>query len=300
MREAGCNYFEYPLFATVQLATMRYLVLLWLSLPTMLSGAVPGAWEDFATQANGEAWFVYDFAVDDYFYPEYEEGGGNPYIWSDSNTDEGLWILADSSVAQGALTNDYTGIAGLVMWVLIDDPALMRTIDIAILSESTPEPTYYYSMDYPADWFPEPGFYDLAPLFSDPWFTYDETSGSFVSAVIDETVLTNITEIGARFFPAIDNTDYYFAGLDEVLLVPVIQRPKASASTAEGFFTITMDPEPGHQYQLETGTDGSWEPVPGEDGITGPDPYEFGEPTAGSKFFRFTTSPFYTPVVTKP
>lgn len=285
-------------------------------------GLTPGAWETFSTEANADAWTVSGWYFDDstsswesdYFYPGWSDSL-DPYIGYTMSWDS-CYIYADDSVASGAFTGDYTAsnVRAITMDIAVSDTSLIDYFDFSILSEVDGVSRYYYTDSYTVQdlennvWnqfniFIRPDLLRYADG-SDvihPWYYWDPNDG-WVETTLSDTVLSNITEIGISFFHADESGSQVDVLIDNVALNHSFLWPDFALSVTVGMATMSFQPLPGTIYDLQkyNATTMTWEGVPGQTSILGPNPFTYSEPAVGTGLFRCSLEPYYTEVVTEP
>lgn len=271
------------------------------ALPDAVHAQVRGAWEPFSSKTNADAWSVFDFADSNIYFPAWsgdpEVGAENPEIAWPFTADWGFWFYAEDTVSDGALVGDFaaTGIEGIEVDVLIDDLAVFSELDIALLSDAQ---GYLFSESFIDVDFPEPGYYTITVRFDEDWFTFDEQLDDWVPVDITESFLSDIIEVGVRFFPVIGNTrDDVIGAIDNFRLLPTLQLPELSLMRSPGEFTMAFTPGEGQIHRIERLVGEAWEPVDGESDIVGPEEHVFTTPTdEGSALFRVRTEPDFVDI----
>ena len=262
----------------------------------------PGAWESFSTTTNADAWVLYDYGDEGLYFPGWLDGL-DPSIESPM-TGDGVWFYGDSLVADGAFTGDYAtaNVSSISVDVYLEDPTLLGVLDMVIYSAAEGVERYYYSAFYVGDDFVESGWYPLEFSLADPWFHLDATGNALVEAPWSASDLSNIDEVGLRFFPVDGNTTQTFVGIDNVVLNHPVVTPDLAISAASGTVTVSFQREAAHQYTIERFDAGleSWEVEPGLIDIVGTDPFSFETPATGTGLFRCVAGPAFVEVVTTP
>lgn len=279
---------------------MMRLLLLAVFLPYSLDAdAIAGAWENFATEANADAWTLYSFS-DELFAPPLWAGpeiDENPYAYSFFIGDDGVWFYADDLTAGGDLIGDYATqkISGVDVSVSVD-PAEIDFIDLAIYAEGPNGLGFYYSTIYaPEDLGTDPGWYDLSFFFDESWYYFE--NDNLIDFIPGESFLASIQEIGIRVFPSTQVNESSFVGIDDFILVPTVESPDLHPSVSSERFTLQFELNPGVAGSIEAlHASGDWHELPGETDLAGSQ--SFTEPlVAGTRLFRVVTEERLTPVV---
>ncbi|MGJ8695972.1 MAG: hypothetical protein ACSHYF_06620 [Verrucomicrobiaceae bacterium] len=278
--------------------------------PLSLHAVTPGAKEEFPTETNASAWGLFDFADGITYAPNWVDGD-DPYAGSafaenpesPGVYDQGLWFFADDLVAEGAFVGDYHAakIAGVEVDVFISEPEKLDFCDIALLSNAGGENVYYYSVDFPGTSFlPYDGDWWLIPVtFGGSWFIRN-SSDIYVPADLTPEILSNVVEIGIRFFPTNTNDEGWAPLIDNFSLTPTPEAPEITTSAVAGNFNLGFTPKAGNYYSIEKFNRGtqSWEDVAGQTEIFTSAPYNF-ESTLipEGEFYRVLAKAAYTPVI---
>lgn len=288
---------------------MKGVISLILASALPLSAATPGALENFSTQVGADSWTVFDYAdqslnfpgwaqeADSYIGFNYSANPANPTLF-----DQGLWFFADSSEASAELFGDYAtvGITGFELDVLIENPTALAVMDFAMLVGSGDDQRYVFSLDFIGEDFPAQGWYQLLFDFDQPWFEFDEALGIFIEITLDEALLSQVSEVGIRFFPTLVNSETGVAAIDEFKLVPELIAPGISIDNGGDVVEMSFGREPAHQYTVQSlTTPATWEPIAGQTGISGTGTYLF--QTAidqNAQLYRVLAEALYTPIIT--
>jgi hypothetical protein len=268
-------------------------------------GALAGAWETFFSQQNADAWYVYDWGLDDFFFVEWQDTPVNAeFIYSFYTGDGELSFVADEFVGNGDFVGDYASqkIAGVSCEVYIGSLADLDMIDCALYANGPAGRRYYYSESYLREDFADSGWWWLDFSFDDSWFYWDGANWVEVSAY----ALSDIETLEITFVPRVGTTSESIVGLDDVTLEPTVLAPKVETGVKPGSprqFELAFTPPPGLECRVEkmkkppaTG----WETVTGQTGIKGPAEHRFTTPAvAGSELFRVAAEPYYTIVVSQ-
>lgn len=275
----------------------------WCLAPGIGADPLPGAFDSFTTQANADAWRVYDYSDGLQYLPEWFEVS-DPFIGLTHIDDSPLWFFADPFVAQGAFVGDYasTGILAIGVDFYIDNG--FDFMDCAVFTLGPIGWSYYYSRAFFADEYPEAGWQQEDIGFDEDWYYWDSDAGQFVPLQPDTTFLANIDQIGFRFFPVEGNTATTVAAIDYVAMVPTVAAPRLEPSLDGSQFKITFTPNPGTKCDLLRFVPGlvdPWPAVAGQTGLTGPAPRHYMTPLTGpSALFRVRAMENFFEVFTDP
>lgn len=266
-------------------------------LTTFAPAAIPGAWETFATQARAEAWTVYDYADEEFYFPEWDEEG--ELITFTHLGDEPLWFFTGDQPGSEELVGDLLSAGVQAIWcdAYIEDPAEFDVIDCSIFANGPAGETYYYSTAYFSEDFTEGGWWSLRFGFEESWYYLE--NGEFVEVGVTDAMLASVTEIGFRFFPRTGTTANALAGLDNVLLEPTVVTPELDVSTNAGEFRLAFDFAPANAFTVEKLLlpGATWQEVDGQIDLTGSGSHVFSTPLNQQKeIFRVSSIAWYTPV----
>lgn len=270
------------------------ILILALAMNPLLLWAGPGAWERFSTQSHADAWVFLDYS-DDQIYQMFWEDVDDPFISIETLEDNGIWTYADEVGGQTGLLGDLSGVEAIELDAFIDDPLNMDFIDIVILAEVDGSPRFYFSPIFTGSEFPAADWYDLSVSFASEWVVLNEND-EFVPAQLTDEVLSDVIEVGMRYFPLEGSTDGQYIGWDNFRLRAKLTEPATSLAVGNGSFTLNLVTEPGVEYDLERWAVGSndWQVVPGETEIAPGVPYQFmtsmDEPL---RLFRFRMFPYF-------
>lgn len=284
------------------------IVICWFALSLSLvlqsksSAAVAGAWEDFATEANSDAWNVYDYSTEEVSAPGWFDSEGNGDIFLFHEGDNGLWFFTDitDDAGGGAFVGDYAAqdIQAIRADVFIDSIQALDYIDCAIFADGPAGPRYYYSEIYAAEDFDEDGWWILRFDFKDDWFYLGDDG--FVGVEVTTEMLASIEEIGFRFFLKSGVTESVYSALDNVKLEPRVVAPEPTASAEAGEFLLTFTPPTGNfcaVQRLNPDDPTTWEEVSGQSFITGGSPYTYATPLGvGTEIFRVVSKANYVAI----
>lgn len=271
--------------------------------------ALSGAWETFPTEDKATDWLLYDYADDMIYAPNWFDRE-NPYIGAPfaensaitGSYDQGLWFYATSVVADGAFTGNFhrKGIRGIEVDVFFTDADKLDFCDVVIGSDSTGEVVYYYSVDFSGTNFTgDPDWYFLNPLFTESWFRFDEAADAFVETPLTPAILSNVTEIGIRFFPTTTNDTPWTPQIDNVALTPTVNAPTVDFNLSNGNYILSFDQNEGNQYTIQNYnfTINEWESVTGQTDLVGNSNYSFEKNLIpNGEFFRVLSSASYKQV----
>lgn len=279
-------------------------------LPLSAAGVIPGALESFPAEAAANQWLLFDYA-DDLFYAPNWFTDDNPYAGASfaktNETDQffnhGLWFIADNLVADGAFVGNFSevGIRGLEIDVFVSEPTKLNFCDLVIGSNSTGETIYYYSVSYLGAEFAqgEPDWFTLQPSFTDSWFTLDANQETFMEVMLTPEILSQVTEVGVRFIPTDENDEGWTPLIDNLALTPTPRAPEIENSSTNNQFLLTIQQEPGNEYDLEqyNFTSNVWEAIEGQTGVSGTDFHTFARDLIpAGEFYRVLSKTGYTRV----
>jgi len=280
-----------------------------IALPPAVTAAEPGAWETFSALNQVDAWRVYDeFSEVDPLAPQWAgDFPGEEYAYAPHSGDGLLWFYTDTALNAGAgkLMGDYgtDKIQGILADVLIYSPEDFAVLDCAIFTTGPAGATFYYSLDYVAENFPESGWYSVRFGLDETWFFLNQTN-QYVPVTVTPQMLLNIREIGFRFFPVLGTTAESLAAIDDVKLEPLVQKAELRVSATATEFRLAFTPPKANSCLIQKALPApasGWEDVAGETAITGTAEHVFTTPLAGGRaFFRVQTEEAYTPFVTVP
>jgi len=283
-------------------------VLLLLSCFPAAAEPIAGAWERFPTQVNASAWKIYDYSNATSWNPLWASGDANPFIYrfmgvNPNNGISGLLFYAGPEVASGALVGDFRSkkIRGLRLRYFVD-PADLGRLECTIrgngpagLKAYYSEPVQGTSLQGSAQW------RQVEFSFWRPW--YHIQGANYVPVAVTPGLLGSVEEVGFRFMPPAGRTPTNIAAIDDVVLIPGSQ-PIVTTGLSGNNFTISFTPVPGLSCSLEksqTGNLANWQPVAGQQGITGTTAHVFQTPrTAAKAFYRLQVDEVLTPLVTPP
>lgn len=275
-------------------------------LPLSASGVIPGALESFPTEDAASQWLLFDYADDQLYAPNWFTDD-NPYAGASfaktNETDQffnnGIWFIADNLVADGSFIGNFSEneIQGLEIDVFISEPNKLDFCDLVIGSNSAGEVVYYASVSYLGAEFDQgdPDWFFLNPTFTDLWYRIDTGE----SLTLTPEILSQITEVGVRFFPTVDNDEGWTPLIDNLALTPTPRVPEIETSSANNQFLLTIQQKAGSEYDLEkyNFTSNAWASVSGQTGVSGTDLHTFerGLIPAG-EFYRVIAKAGYTRV----
>ncbi len=285
---------------------------LFLLLASTLPGpaAEAGAWETFDTKANTDAWTVFDFSTQRYYFLQTAVDGTDGYVYFVNREDFGLWFFTDPDIVAGGgkLIGDYASanIQSIIADIYIDTPADLGTLECAILTTGPAGEDYYFSQAFVGANFPAENWYTLRFGFDKTWVHYGEAGPEPVT--VDTQFLSNIKEIGFLYTPVTGVTTNHIFALDNVKLEPKVTPPVVTTSIVNDTFTMSFVPGDNLVCDVERWLqplEDGFEVVDGHIGITGTTPHVFTTPVVyhGSltkEFFRVWYEPVYTPFVTPP
>lgn len=283
-------------------------LLLLISSPTRAAEA--GAWEAFPSEANSDAWTVYDGSDGQYYYPFWfnDSGDGFAYFFHTGSSPLVFFTDVENNAGGGKLVGDYAAqnITAIQVDVLIDSLEDFDGIDCIVTANGPAGVKNYYSEVYYDTDFAESGWYTLRFSFSDTWYYYDSVVQDFVSIAVTQQLLQTIELVGFRFFLKNGTTSEPAAAIDNIKLEPTITPPKITTSQAGGNFSMTFTPGTGVTCTVEKQDpppNFGWSVIAEAFDITGTTPFTFSTPLLPPKsgeVFRLSYDPIYTPFVTIP
>ena len=247
--------------------------------------ATPGAFEAFPAEDHADTWTVYDFSDGGLFFPQWDGGGTNPFMFFNHTDDHGLWFFTDSQGA-GDWLGDYEAaeIQAISTEFFISDLSEFSFIDCVVFTDGPAGNRYYFSESFFAEDFSEDGWWLVSfPLETD-WFYLDDND-EFQSVEMEAADFQVVDEIGFRILPAIGTADGLIAAIDGVSLDPLVRAPELAVGHDEGFFNLEFTPPQGNECVVERlilEPEMSWEEVAGQTGIHGSDPHVFTTATTES------------------
>lgn len=257
-----------------------------------LTGQTRGAWERFSAETNAQSWTVYEDGQG--YFPEWynEEGDedGRSLYWLISGDLDCSFSSYDAS--GGAFSGNYSAqrIAGLILWLEVENSANLSFVDVSIWSEITS--TWYYSETMA----PVDGWQEWEVDFRDQWWTWNGTD--YIPAELSPEVLSDISEININFMPSSPAADGEYVSIDDVRLVPELIVPSLAVSRAGAMLDLFFTQQQGQIYTVQRSTTNlsveafiDW---PGHDDLTGTGVYLLSESlTAPSHFYRVSTDVYF-------
>ena len=162
---------------------------------------------------------------------------------------------------------------------------------------------YYYSQDFLGSSFPANpiSWRQITLSFDQQWFIYDETTEQYVETEMTEEVLSDVQNIGVRFFPTEDNETIWSPFLDNFALTPTVLEVLPIPDFSNGNFTMTFDAAPGNRYDFQTfnvATE-AWEDLTGQTDIVPAETTHIFETSIapGKELFRVSSEASYTQVI---
>jgi hypothetical protein len=268
--------------------------------------AEAGAWESFLSEANADAWTVYDFADEtynyaDWFFAEPDED----YIYLFHQGDAPLWFFIDEpgNAGNGALIGNYLteDIQAVRVSAFINSLNTFDYLYCVIYATGPSGPRYFYSEPFLNEDFDESGWWRLRFAFDETWYYYDGTK--FVATAVTDQMLSTIEELGFWFSPKNNVADAGYAAIDDVLLEPKVVAPALQVSATATAFQMAFTPAKANFCVIETWTPGAtpaWSDVAGQTYVTGPERYVFTTPLAGRGIYRVSSFADYNPFITTP
>ncbi len=257
-------------------------------------GAVPGAWETFDTQANADAWELFDDSDGEFYPAEWQNtDGGDAYIGAEHIGDFPLTFVAGPEVGQGAFEGDYNAanVEAIACDIFIDNLDEFESVECSVTADGPAGRRIYYSLPYLKEDFDGDGWWTVDFSFDLDWYYLEDDE--WTAVVVDEGFLANIGDVGIGFFPEIGSEANSFAAIDNVVLEPRVTAPELVTETLDDTFRMTFTPAPGLSAAVERlgpAPDFEWNDV--VENVLGPAPYQFFSPVdARSKIFRVRTEP---------
>lgn len=278
-----------------------------LATPVSVSAAEAGAWDNFNTIDNVNAWLVYD----DYFLRTYylsfdpgETGDGIGFHYA--RFDFYLWLFTHPTnlAGGGKLVGDYASanIQSVIADVYIASPEDLYSLECVVFANGPMGEDYYFSLPYLGEDFSGPGWYTLRFSFDLPWVYFGGEEPETVT--IDTQLLSDIQELGFYYTPMLGTPDIVPVGIDNVKLEPKMEEPVVTTSVTAEEFTMSFIPGDGVMCSIEQMLpDNTWEIIGAHFDLTGTEPYVFTTPVLrpeGKEFFRVNYDAVYTPFVTPP
>jgi hypothetical protein len=271
------------------------------------TAAEAGAWETFSTLANSDAWTIYDYSDDGYYFPGWaDDVPGEEYSFFVHTGDAPLWFFADSlgNPGNGKLLGNYAAenVQAILTDVLIASLPDFSDVECVVFADGPAGRTHYFSPSYYDFDFPAEGWYSLRFPFDEPWFFFNGTN--FQAVPVTAGLLASIEEIGFRFWPKAGAATGVAAAIDNVKLEPRVTSPALAVSRAAGEFRLAFTPPKANACSIEklqAAPPFTWADVAGQTAITGTTEHVFTTPLAGrSGIFRVRSIADYTPFVTSP
>lgn len=256
-----------------------------------------GTYEPFTYQTNAESWFVYDYADDNYYFPEWDLAGDglNPDIYFTFLGSNALEFSADETSSGGAFAGDLAaaGVDAISCNVFVEDASSFDFGAFFLFSAATNR--YYYSEYFDPD---EDGWsFAYASLTQEDWYLFE--AGKYVPVALTPQILGEITGVGVTFYPLeVPTGDGKAVGIDDFTFYGALVLPQVSTSTGGGSFRLSFERRPGIGYSIRSAPDlATWTLVPGAELITGTSPYMMTKPLVPrSLFYKVGIEDFLTPV----
>lgn len=268
-------------------------VLAWACTMPKATAQTAGAVETFSWQSNADSWSVYDWDLNEFYYPAWDLAGDgvNPEIHFTIEGSSPLDFFAGSGSSGGAFTGNLSaaGVDAVGCEIYIEDAAAFEFCEIYLSTGSA----WYFS-----DTFPATTGWDFiyASFYSELWFDEDLNP-----VTLDPAILSSIAEIGITFYPSADDSaDGMVVGIDSFTYYARLAAPPLTTALVPAGLRLDFPRNAGLAYSiLASATLGqnSWSALPGQTGITGTTPYSFTAPLSGnSGFFKVGATDFLTPV----
>jgi hypothetical protein len=265
--------------------------------PTPAKAQTAGAFEAFTYQTNADSWEVFDYADEQVYAPQWDSAGGgmNPNIHFTFAGGNPLEFRAEASSSGGAFTGNLAaaGVDAVGCKFFVQDAASFDVGEFFLISSVTGQT--YTSVFIEAE---GSGWNDArVSLTRENWYVFE--NGGYVAVPLTPAILSGITRIGLTFYPLdIPAADGKRVGMDNFTFYGALVLPEVTTSAGGSSFQLTFNRRPGIGYSVLSAPDlATWEPVPGEEFITGTSPYTMTRPLApGSHFFKVGIEDFLTPV----
>jgi hypothetical protein len=270
-----------------------------------VTAAEAGAWETMSTLANSDAWTVYDYADDGYYFPDWAgDVAGEEYSFFFHTGDDPLWFFADTlgNPGNGKLLGNYAveKVQAILADVLIASLPDFSDVECVVFASGPAGRTHYFSPSYYNVDFATEGWYSLRFPFDEPWFFFNGTG--FQAVPVTAGLLATIEEIGFRFWPKEGVVRDVAAAIDNVKLEPLVESPALAVSATGNEFRLAFTPPKATSCLIEKQTPAppfTWEKVVGQTSITGTTEHLFTTPLSGrGGIFRVQSAANYTPFVT--
>lgn len=267
-------------------------------------GAEAGAWETFSSQANVDAWSVYDYSDELDYFPEWNDSVlDEEDVYFYHTGDNALWFHTgvDGSAGGGRLIGDFASenIQAISCDIEIDSLEDFYSVDCAILATGSAGRRYYYSSNFYADEFDGAGWWALPFAFDDQWYYYED---GYIAVDVTPELLASIEEVGFRFFPKTGTTTEVYAAIDNVKLVPKVDPTDVTISRTSDDFQMLFTPGNGIACVIEKMGGASpleWYVVAGQEEVIGASEHLFSTPLLGGVgLFRVKSTDYYTPFIT--
>ncbi len=270
---------------------MRVLLAIIFMIPT-ISAQTLGGFETFLQEANANTWNLFDFSTKETNSPLWDfpaDAGDDKEIYSTFSGDQGFSLFASNISSNQFFVGDYTtaGIERVEFEAYVEDPSSFRDLEIYIRSGNN----FYYSSPFAVE---AAGWSSVGYSFKrDQWFVFNETNNQFIPVVLDDLILSNISEIGVNFHPSSASANGKVAALDNFGLFPEYTNPKLNINTTEAGTFISFIAEAGIQYTIEATDDlskSNWSTFASP--INAEGPFLAAVPASPERFFRVVATPF--------
>ena len=276
------------------------LLLLPFAVPSFLKAADPGVNDPMGTQTHADGWTTY-FYDGSAATPVTWVNDADPYI-SVTHRSDGFDFVLDQGFAASQLVGDYSSSRNISGWAFdlyVGDPELVDSVSINFYASSLTE--YVYSLAFPADNFPEEGWYSLEFLFSEPWYVFNQGANAFEEITLDDSFMWNLSEIGVTVFLVEGNTAAGTYGLDNFRTMPVVREPELEIARMGGSMELGFATEDPVIYEIQKFNlmTETWDAVAGQDNIVGDgNPYSYSVPLAmTAEIYRVFAEAAFTDLV---
>ena len=265
--------------------------------PTPAKAQTAGAFEAFTYRTNADSWVVFDYADEEFYFPQWDSAGDglNPDIHFTFAGGNPLEFSAETFSSGGAFTGNLAaaGVDAVGCEFFVQDAASFDVGEFFLFSSVTGQ---YYTSEFIE---PEASGWNDAyvSLTQENWYVFE--NGGYVAVPLTPAILSGITSIGLTFYPLdVPAADGKRVGMDNFTFYGALVLPALTTSAEGGLFQLTFNRRPGIGYSIRSAPDlATWTLVPGEELITGASPYTMTRPLApGSLFFKVGIEDFLTPV----
>jgi hypothetical protein len=268
---------------------MKTLLCLVLVLP--IHAQTLGGFETFSVEENASGWGFYNYASEEAFIANWKlPDTTDAEIYGAFTQDSGVSLFADAMSSSQYFIGDYAsaGIDTVICEIYVEDAASFLEAEIYILSGNV----FYYSDPYGVD---ADGWSTLTNSFSgDQWYIYNDTDKVFIPVDLTPPILSDVTEIGVKYYPSSTAADGKLVALDNFGIFPDLTPPALTITTTKRNATIAFTGIPGIQYTVQSSNtlrENSWTNIENPFEITGPS--QSTTPLSPQNFFRVRNQVFY-------